>query len=55
MLEKIILFALLVVSLYELIFDTRNFFYAANFIVEQIFEFLNYLLNTIIFAARNFK
>ena len=55
MLEKIILLALVIVSLYELIFDTRNFLYAAGFIVEQVFEFLNYLVSLIIFAVRNFK
>lgn len=55
MLEKIILFALLIVSLYELFFDTKNFLYAANFIIEQVFEFLNYLASLIIFAVRNFK
>ena len=48
--EKIIIFVLLIVCSYELVFDTKNFVNAINFIFEFIFIQINkiayFLLNS---------
>ena len=39
--EKIIIFVLLIIASYELVFDTKNFMSAINFIFEAIFIEIN--------------
>ena len=52
MLEKIILFSLIIVCAYELIFNTQKFLSTLIFLIEQFFNLLNYLFTAIIFFVR---
>ncbi len=54
MLEKIILFVLLTVSLFELFFDTSRFIYVLKFLMDASFRILNYVLIFFVVLFKNY-